>query len=322
MATRHSDQALVRALAATYPDRVTPCFGYHPWFAHWIALRPPASKEAHYRALLLDSAKAQQHEAAFQRLLAYLPEPTALSDVLADLRENLTACPGAMLGEVGLDRACRIPFAPPASPPYAEATGARELSPFTTPIEHQVAILEAQLNLAVELRRNVSLHSVKGQQATIELLQRMKTRHGEGWLQISVDMHSCGVSAQSWADIEKQHSNVFLSLSTAINARSPAHKSLIAACSPNRILVESDFHDIRLSAPYTWDMLLTVAEVKGWRVEEAWDEEAAADDPEKWGAVRRLEENWKQFVAGHHKPIKQKRDRRRLVLDASESDED
>ncbi|OCH89561.1 TatD DNase family Scn1 [Obba rivulosa] len=326
MASRQSDQALVRALATAHPATVVPCFGYHPWFAHWIALAPAPSKEAHYRALFPSpapgAAAKPQQEDAFRRLLACLPEPILLSDVLADLRANLGAFPQAMLGEVGLDRACRIPFAPPAPPPYAEADGARELSPFTIPLEHQVAVLEAQLALAAELKRNVSMHSVKCQQATVELLQRMKVKHGESWLRISVDMHSCGLSAQTWADIERQHSNVFLSLSTVINARSTAHKALIATCSPNRILVESDFNDIRLSGPYTWDMLLTVAEVKGWRVEEVWDEGTAGNDAAQWGAVRRLEENWNAFVRGNHEPVKKKRDRKRLVLDESESEED
>ena len=94
-----------------------------------------------------------------------------------------------------------------------------------------------------------------------------------------------------------------------INARSPAHKEFIAAAPPDRILVESDFHDVRYSAPYTWDMLLAVAEVKGWRVEDAWDADAPED---QWGAVRRLEENWKAFERGGHKAYvkrKQRRDR-------------
>lgn len=117
---------------------------------------------------------------------------------------------------------------------------------------------------------------------------------------------------------------MFLSLSTVINARSPAHKSLIAACSPHRLLVESDFHDIHYSLPYTWTMLLTVAEVRGWEVEQTWkyDDGGGEDDESKWGTVKRLEENWKAFVKGGHLPVKKKRDKRRLVLDDSESDDE
>ncbi|KAI0652395.1 hypothetical protein C8Q79DRAFT_937444 [Trametes meyenii] len=228
-----------------------------------------------------------------------------------------------MLGEVGIDRACRIPCSRPAEPPYAEHTlddgGPRELSPFTTPLEHQLAILEAQLDVAVELKRNVSLHSVKCQQATGELLDRMKSKHGAAWLRISIDLHSCGLSAQTWQQIAKRHSNVFLSLSTAINARSPAHKALIAACAPDRILVESDFPDARLGAAYTWHMLCTIAAVKGWRVEDAWDD--AETDEAEWGAVRRLEENWKLFERGEHKEYVQRKRRRDRAIEEWEANE-
>ena len=179
--------------------------GYHPWFTHWISLCDSPSKETHYRALFLpESEPKPDHEAAFARLLPFLPEPTPLSIVIATLRASLQSFPHAMLGEVGLDRVCRIPYSPPADPPYASHAddGGRELSPFTIPLAHQEAVLEAQLALAVELRRNVSMHSVKAQQATLDLLARMKARHGSAWEMISVDMHSCGLSAQTWAAIE------------------------------------------------------------------------------------------------------------------------
>ncbi|KAI0639945.1 hypothetical protein C8Q77DRAFT_1044388 [Trametes polyzona] len=324
MATRRSDQQLVADLARAHPDKVVPCFGYHPWFYHWISIGPPPSKEEHYRALFLPPSPPPKPELveAFERLLPFLPDPIPLSDVLADVRARLTAFPNAMLGEVGIDRACRIPYAHPVDPPYAESaaevssgSGPRELSPFTTPLEHQLAVLEAQLALAVELRRNVSLHSVKCQQATGALLDRVKSVHGpEAWLRISVDLHSCGLSAQTWTQISNRHPNVFLSLSTAINARSPAHRALAAACAPDRILVESDLHDLRLAARYTWHMLCAVAAAKGWRVEDApWDadESDEAEKEEEWGAVRRLEENWRIFERGMHAERVGRKGRRR-----------
>ncbi|TFY61964.1 hypothetical protein EVJ58_g4170 [Rhodofomes roseus] len=299
MATRGTDQELVADLARRYPDKVTPCFGYHPWFTHWISLTDNPSKESHYRALFLpDDSPKPEHEAAFARLLPSLPPPTPLSQVLPSLHASLASFPTAMLGEVGLDRVCRVPFAPPADPP--------------------AAVLEAQLALAVELRRNVSTHSVKAQQATLELLARMKARYGRAWDAISVDMHSCGLSAQTWIALEKAHCNVFLSLSTAINARSPAHAALIRACSPDRLLVESDFHDIAYSAPYVWDMVCRIADARGWPVERSAEDLDGED-----GVVRRLEENWRRFVEGGHKPrTRKRRDRRRLLLDESESDEE
>ena len=76
--------------------------------------------------------------------------------------------------------------------------------------------------------------------------------------------------------MQKRHPNVFLSLSTAINSRSANHRALIAACAPSRLLVESDFCNVRFCTTRTWDMVRIVAEVKGWRIEQDWEEEDEA----------------------------------------------
>ena len=204
-----------------------------------------------------------------------------------------------MLGEVGLDRVFRIPLDYFASP--------RHLTTFTIPLAHQVAILEAQIEVAVELGRNISMHSVKSQQATLELLGKMKGKFGEKWNRISVDIHSCGFNPQTWRDMEvrwgdliimhhqinfpfflqKKHENVFLSLSTVINQRQANHRALIAECSPNRLLVESDYNDIDMCTSQTWDMIRIIAEVKGWDIETEWMDEIEEDT---WGVIRRLEQ--------------------------------
>jgi len=198
--------------------------GYHPWFSHLVSITqlgsnpfdlgatgPDSSlnKEGHYRRLFLSTSARTSHsgdreassnsddalEIEFRTLLPSLPEPRPLSEVLTEVRENLTAFPNAMLGEVGLDRAFRVPVDYHAVP--------RILTSFSIPPEHQLTVLEAQLDLAVELKRNVSMHSVKAQQATLDLLARMKKKHGaERWNRISVDMHSCGLSPETWRDVE------------------------------------------------------------------------------------------------------------------------
>jgi Tat protein secretion system quality control protein TatD with DNase activity len=163
-------------------------------------------KEEHYRHLFLPTSVRTTHldeansnddalEIEFRTLLPSLPSPRPLSEVLFEVRENLTAFPNAMLGEVGLDRAFRVPLDYDAVP--------RVLTSFSIPLEHQLTVLEAQIDLAVELGRNVSLHSVRAQQATLDLLARMKNKHGaKKWNRISVDMHSCGLSPQTWRDVE------------------------------------------------------------------------------------------------------------------------
>ena len=90
-------------------------------------------------------------------------------------------------------------------------------------------------------------------------------------------------------------------------------------------------------------MLRTVAAVKGWRVEERWEADGAAvaaavrngqenedfdehgerDQGTRWGAVRRLEENWKVFERGGHRPYAKRRQRRdRAIEEWEEANED
>jgi len=62
----------------------------------------------------------------------------------------------------------------------------------------------------------------------------------------------------------------------------------------------------------TVKMLNTVSGVKGWPIEQEWadDDDEDVDGanarpkiPEsEWGAVRRLEANWRAFVKGGHRP--------------------
>jgi Tat protein secretion system quality control protein TatD with DNase activity len=218
MASRVEDQPKVAALVRARPDRVVPGFGYHPWWTHRISLSAPVATvpdhTTHYRALFLPSASTQlpnaELETAFARLLPTLPQPIPLADVLVDVRARLIEFPTAMLGEVGIDRAARIPF---ARADVSEGGsddddndngggGHRTLSPFSTPFAHQLAILEAQLALAVELRRNVSLHSVKSPSQTSALFDNMAAKYGAAWFAISVDVHSCTLSPEVWRNIE------------------------------------------------------------------------------------------------------------------------
>ena len=101
---------------------------------------------------------------------------------------------------------------------------------------------------------------------------------------------------------------MFLSLSTVINQRHAIHRALIAECSPNRLLVESDYNDIDKCTSQTWDMIRIIAEVKGWDIETEWVDELEED---KWGVVRRLEQNWLRFKHGHH-PMPRKNKRKEI----------
>lgn len=93
-----------------------------------------------------------------------------------------------------MDRAVRIPYDYDATP--------RVLTRFTIPFEHQLKICETQLELAVELKRNVSMHCVKAHEPTMRLFERMATKFGDRFWDVSVDLHSYGVSPQIWKDFE------------------------------------------------------------------------------------------------------------------------
>jgi Tat protein secretion system quality control protein TatD with DNase activity len=207
MATQEGDQSKVATLARARSDRIVPAFGYHPWWTHHISLSTPAGSipdhAAHYRALFLPESSPPPSaglEAAFARLLPTLPQPTSFADLLVDLRAHFDEFPSAMLGEIGLDRAARIPFTDGDSSDGGDHAPA--LSPFSTPFAHQLAILEAQLAIAIELRRNVSLHSVRASAQTLALFDRMAATHGAAWYLISVDVHSCTLSPEVWRDLE------------------------------------------------------------------------------------------------------------------------
>ncbi|KAG8776710.1 hypothetical protein FRC12_000776 [Ceratobasidium sp. 428] len=295
MATHTHDQQKVRELGERMGNRVIMCFGYHPWWAHQITLSDtPPSTEDHYRALFTPS---EAKEDAFKRLLPSLPAPRPLASIVNELHENLQLSPTTMLGEVGIDRAFRVRY-------FEVGQDGMKLSPFTVSQDHQLAILEAQIGVAVELGRNVSLHSVKASGATIELLRKMRSKYGTAWEKINVDLHSCTLSEEGWRSIEKSHQNVYLSLSTTINVRpnSKMHIQLIKVCDPTRLLVESDYPHISGSTQRTWDILCLIAQERGWQIENEWNypEDASVEGKhdESWGAVKRVEANWRAFRKG------------------------
>ncbi|EFE43482.1 hypothetical protein TRV_01770, partial [Trichophyton verrucosum HKI 0517] len=208
MATREQDQELVSQVALQYKgssksnhqagetrgDRIIPCFGWHPWFSHQIFddtkdAQPRDSeylasiKIEHYKSVLTPSIEDEE-------LLNELPVPFSLLELISNTKERLQRHPHALVGEIGLDKSFRIPKAwssgagdgdesmPSSDPSITPGTrGGRGLSPYRVRMEHQRAILKAQLRLAGELQRPVSLHSVQAHGATIEVLQELWAGH-------------------------------------------------------------------------------------------------------------------------------------------------
>ncbi|KAL2007750.1 hypothetical protein VTN00DRAFT_7732 [Thermoascus crustaceus] len=202
MATRGEDQDLVHQVASSdlgrsdqdsnQAERVVPCFGWHPWFSHQIMdditspsgiqdhdPSSPEGKLAHYKRVLTP-AKTKEDETFFLAL----PDPKPLSTLISETKARLTAHPHALVGEIGLDRAFRLPkIWLPHQLEGRDASltpGSREgrtLSPYRVQMNHQKALFKAQLKLAGEMRRAVSVHSVQAHGAIFEVLQELWKGH-------------------------------------------------------------------------------------------------------------------------------------------------
>ncbi|CAI7575536.1 unnamed protein product [Penicillium bialowiezense] len=281
MATRGDDQDLVQqatetCFAQSQTERIVPCFGWHPWFSHQISPADTQDKRDHYDSVLIPSP-ADDH--AF---LDLLPDPKPLSEFIFELRTRLQKFPTALIGEIGLDRSFRIP-----GPWTAEEVenrndqitpGSREgrrLSHYRVKPEHQRLVLKAQLQLAGEMNRAVSVHSVQAHGAVVDVLKELwaghervvlsrrkrdRQRDAEGVFDEEEDiastpkpfppricMHSYSGSVDPIRQLmhKSNPSDVYFSFSALINLNgAPARKiaDVVKALPEDRILIESDLH--------------------------------------------------------------------------------
>lgn len=242
MSTDVHDQPLVARLADAWPDKVVPCFGFHPWAAHTISLGDVQDARSHYAALF----------GSDDELFSQLPPPLPLREAIAQLEAYLAAYPQALVGEVGVDRSFRI------------RVPGRGLTRWQTPLEHQMAVLEAQVQLACRYQRSVSMHSVRAAGATVAWLECMKMSM-PGFGEIGIDLHSCTLSPETIRQVQQAHPNIFVSFSTAVNLRAGRERlrEQIRACDPGRLLCESDWHAWDELASRTNDVAQCIAEVHG-----------------------------------------------------------
>ncbi|GAA6059450.1 hypothetical protein JCM10212_005389 [Sporobolomyces blumeae] len=294
MSSSLSNQAKTREIYRECRDRVIPCFGVHPWFSHPISFEPRTSlpsREDHYRSVFsipnrdaLDGADAESNPAsssaaALDRLLPYFPDPVSIEDVLSQLERDLSTTDSdrSMVGEIGIDKAFKIPHAPNL---IALDPTLPKNSDLQTPIAHQVKVVEAQLDAAIRLRKNVSFHSVRATQDTTELLNRCK-KDKAGFREIHVCLHSFGASPEAARQVQRNHPNVFFSFSTIISDRSPQFHNLLRAIEPDRLLVESDFSDTSQIDLQIWEVFEAICAARAWTHDEA---------------LSTLERNWARYT--------------------------
>lgn len=339
MATRAQDQQLVADVADSLgvsssnvgswhgEERVLPCFGWHPWFSHQMyredqfagkTVLDEEDKIAHYQRVL--SPPPQDRE-----FILALPEPRPFSDFIVQTRRFLEHYPLALVGEIGLDKSFRIPQAwmPGAHENRDDSLtpGGREgrgLSPHVVAMDHQKQILTAQLKLAGDMRRAVSVHGVQAHGILFETIrstwkgyEKKPMSKRERKLR-GVTTEEAGEDAEAKDDSPKPfppriclHSysghpaslsqyfdpsvpaQIFVSFSTAINysdrAASTSSQS-VKAVPDDRILVESDLHIAgERMDKHLEDIVRVVCEIKGWGLDEG---------------AKKLGRNWEHFAFG------------------------
>ncbi|KAM0724181.1 hypothetical protein Q7P37_000063 [Cladosporium fusiforme] len=186
MSTRAQDQELVANAASEYgitraeiedkdtdwrkEHKIVPAFGWHPWFSHQMfdekeydgaTTLSTDQKMSHYQSVLTPRSDDKD-------FLLSLPDPMPFGEFIAQMRGYLREFPVALVGEVGLDKSFRIPedWLPQNLEERNQALtpGGREgrrLSPYRVSMEHQRKVLLAQLRLAGEMQRAVSVHGVQ-----------------------------------------------------------------------------------------------------------------------------------------------------------------
>lgn len=345
MATRTQDQNIVGDLARAYGIKGREClsqqkpavvagFGRHPWFSHELyddtitdsvhqythGEDLEKAKKRHYASVLAPSPE----DSAFW---ADLPAPMPLSTFIEQTRNLLRAYPLAMVGEIGLDSAFRLPMqwdpAIKAMRDPARTPGGREkraLSPHQIKMSHQQAVLKAQLNLAGEMDRAVSVHGVQAHGLLYDMLRscwkghelksqsRRKRTHTKSLvLDEPAESESSGRaigkpyppriclhSFSGKADAVRQYLNpkipasIFFSFSKTNNMRTQTAQSkmedAIYVIPENRLLVESDLHTAgqRMDAELE-QVYRLICEIKHWELEEG---------------VKKIAANFEEFVFG------------------------
>lgn len=348
MATRGQDQSMV----ADFADRLgisgdslpmlisadfvktqghlVPSFGWHPWFSHQIyddalcAQMQSVDKTEHYNRVITPVPGDDD------TFITSLPNPRPLSGLIDQTRSYLKRYPFALVGEIGLDRAFRIPGLKMVDSEYERDTvltpGGREgrrLSPYRVNINHQRRILKAQLNLAGDMQRAVSVHGVAAHGVLFETLQETWHGHEKSVLSRRERKWKANVDAAHKGEAlpEERSSNsggpnpfppriclhsysgspdtlrqylhpsiptvIFFSFSRLVNfSSSTSNKAVdaIKAVPNDRILSESDFHAAgEKMDDLLEDIIRTICGIKGWSLEEG---------------VEQLATNWISYTFG------------------------
>ncbi|CAG8509661.1 14255_t:CDS:10 [Acaulospora colombiana] len=191
--------------------------------------------------------------------ISLLPPPIPHSSWYGKLESLIGSHPKALVGEVGLDKSAKITH--PSS---------CELTQIQISIQHQILILELQLDLAAKYKRAVSLHCVQSTGLITQLLDRKVANKQP--LPPRICMHSYGGSVDTIKALtesqpkkkKKLQTQVYFSFSIVINERYNRLPDLIRAVPEDRLLVESDVNSPEGLDDLMERIIKIVSDVKEW----------------------------------------------------------
>jgi TatD DNase family protein len=164
------------------------------------------------------------------------------------LEKLLIESPAASVGEIGLDRLAKDP-----------------VSGLKYDFETQFKVFSAQFDLACKLQRPVSIHAVQVHGKLIDFFTQQEQAPP------SIMLHSFNASSDMIKRLIKLRgigNRLYFSLSTA-NLRSKKFHDMLQSIPADKILIESDCHDINSVDDSMQSILEKLALAKGWDIDTA-----------------------------------------------------
>ncbi|ODV79395.1 Metallo-dependent hydrolase [Suhomyces tanzawaensis NRRL Y-17324] len=241
MSTYAGDLDLLDQLLDQVPGpSVVPYYGVHPWYSHLFTTRRPHGqsgadfKHTHYSSIMNPAPPPQ--------LLEVLPDPIHIDDHLEVIRGLIEKHAGLEygIGEIGLDKPFRVPtngyFGAVAED---DAESGPKLTQCRVSMDHQVQILEKQLQLADSLGVKVSVHCVKAHGALYDSVSK--------YANVKVILHSySGLvdQAKIWIrNYRKSGQSLQFSFSNWINgvqSKTESLSQIVDSLEKNQVLGETD----------------------------------------------------------------------------------
>nr|CAG8556970.1 2402_t:CDS:2 [Entrophospora candida] len=225
----------------------------------------------------LENKDNNDSSSSYNEFIEELPNPIAfniwydkLESLIIKYKEN------CLIGEIGIDKLFRL-----KNPNINKKL---RISDYQTSIDHQVLILEKQIELAIKYGKSISLHCVQSSGKIVEILKKLRQKNNQqidnsdNNLQLKICFHSfCGstetirllLSLKGNPKKNKKNKTLsivcYFSFSKLVNEKlSNRLHDLINFVPEDRLLVETDCRSSVNLDSLMQDVIQLVSKVKGW----------------------------------------------------------